>query len=81
MAGKLLLSTKIAPNGEVAWADLEENSGINIGVAQCILRSVRDAQFEPPGPDGCKLKIPLTLGRAGKELKLVGDLTSTFEGA
>jgi hypothetical protein len=66
MSGKVLVSAKISPNGEVASADAAQNTGLSAGVVTCILRKVRNAQFDAPGPNGSVLQIPVTFIQQGK---------------
>jgi hypothetical protein len=66
MSGKVMVSAKIAPNGEVASADVAQQTGLSTGVVECILRRVRAAQFDAPGPNGSTIKIPITLVQQGK---------------
>ena len=60
MSGKVTISAKIAPTGEVDSANATENTGLSAGVASCIARAVRNAQFAAPGGTGSALKIPVT---------------------
>lgn len=60
MAGKVLISTKVGPNGEVESANVVQNTGLSPGVAQCIAGVVKRAQFSPPGGGGSTLQIPVT---------------------
>jgi len=66
MAGKVIVSAKIAPNGEVASADSSQNTGLSTDVVQCILRRVRTATFETQGPIGSTIQIPITFVQQGK---------------
>jgi hypothetical protein len=66
MAGKVVVAAKISPNGEVASADAAQNTGLSQGVVQCILRKVRNAQFDAPGPNGSTIQIPVTFVQQGK---------------
>jgi hypothetical protein len=66
MSGKVLVSAKISPNGEVASADAAQNTGLSAGVVQCILRKVKNAQFDSPGANGSTLQIPVTFIQQGK---------------
>jgi hypothetical protein len=66
MSGKVLISAKISPNGEVASADAVQNTGLSAGVVACIARKVRNAQFDAPGPNGSTLQIPVTFVQQGK---------------
>ena len=60
MSGKVVMSTKIGPNGEVASVSPASNSGLSDGVVQCIARAIRNAQFDPPGGGGSVLSVPVT---------------------
>jgi hypothetical protein len=66
MSGKVVVAAKISPNGEVASADAAQNTGLSNGVVQCILRKVRNAQFDAPGPNGSTIQIPVTFVQQGK---------------
>ena len=63
MAGKVVISAKISPNGEVASASPTSNAGLSSGVAECIARAVRGAQFSAPRGTGSSLAIPVTFVR------------------
>ena len=60
MSGRVNLSVKISPNGEVSSADPSGNTGLSDQVVQCLIRKVRNAQFDAPGPSGSTLMIPIT---------------------
>jgi WD40 repeat protein len=62
MTGKVVVSAKVSPNGEVDSADTIQNTGLSNGVVQCILRKVRNAQFDAPGP-ASTLQFPITFAR------------------
>jgi TonB family protein len=66
MSGKVVISAKVGPNGEVASSDVTQNSGLSASVASCIARVVRNAQFSPPGGGGSTLNIPVTFVQQGK---------------
>jgi hypothetical protein len=66
MSGRVMISAKIAPNGEVSSADGAQNTGLSAGVVQCLLRKVRNAQFDAPGPNGSTIQIPVTFVQQGK---------------
>jgi hypothetical protein len=59
MQGSVTIAASIAPNGEVNSSDIEANSGLSDSVAKCIARVVRNAQFDPPGGTGAKIRIPV----------------------
>lgn len=66
MSGKVVISAKVGPNGEVSSADISQNTGLSPSVASCIARVVRNAQFSPPGGGGSTLNIPVTFVQQGK---------------
>jgi TonB family protein len=66
MAGRVMISAKIGPNGEVSSADASSNTGLSQQVVQCLLRKVRNAQFDAPGPNGSTIQIPVTFVQQGK---------------
>jgi hypothetical protein len=66
MSGKVLISAKVAPNGEVQSADVAQNTGLSPTVAQCIAKVVKRAQFSAPGGGGSTLQIPVTFVQQGR---------------
>ena len=66
MSGKVVISAKVGPNGEVSGADVASNTGLSPGVAQCIAGVVKRATFSPPGGGGSTLSIPVTFVQQGK---------------
>jgi hypothetical protein len=60
MSGKVVISAKIGPNGEVSGADVASNSGLSPSVAACIAGHVKRATFDAPGGSGSTLNIPVT---------------------
>jgi TonB family protein len=66
MSGKVVISAKVGPNGEVSSADIASNSGLSATVASCIARVVRNAQFSAPGGGGSTLNIPVTFVQQSK---------------
>ena len=66
MAGKVLISARVGPNGEVSSADVAQNTGLSAGVAQCIAGVVKRATFSAPGGGGSTLQIPVTFVQQGK---------------
>lgn len=60
MSGKVTITAKVGPNGEVQSASPSSNTGLSPAVASCIARVVRNAQFSPPGGGGSTLNIPVT---------------------
>jgi hypothetical protein len=49
MQGRLTIVATIAANGEVQKADIATNAGLGGNVAQCMLRGVKNAQFDATG--------------------------------
>jgi hypothetical protein len=66
MSGKVLISARVGPNGEVTSADVASNTGLTPAVAQCIAGHVRRATFSAPGGGGSTLQIPVTFVQQGK---------------
>ncbi len=60
MAGKVQITAKIGPNGEVNSADVASNTGLSASVASCIARAIKNAQFSAPGGSGSTLSVPVT---------------------
>lgn len=65
MSGKVLVSAKIGPNGEVSNASVTSNTGLSPAVAQCIANVVGRATFKATG-GGSTLQIPVTFVQQGK---------------
>jgi hypothetical protein len=66
MSGKVVITAKVSPNGEVQSADVSSNSGLSQAVASCIAGHIKRAQFDPPGSSGSTLSIPVTFVQQGK---------------
>ena len=66
MSGKVVVSAKVGPNGEVSSADIAQNTGLSPSVAQCIAGVVKRATFSAPGGGGSTLQIPVTFVQQGK---------------
>jgi hypothetical protein len=60
MAGKVVISAHVGPNGEVDSANVASNNGLSPTVAGCIAGVVRRATFSAPGGGGSTLSIPVT---------------------
>jgi hypothetical protein len=60
MAGSVSIAAKIGPDGEVTSAEATKIAGVSSNVIQCVLRKVRDARFDSPGPKGSTLRIPVS---------------------
>lgn len=59
MKGRVLVTARLAPNGEAASADVASNTGIAQTVAACITSLVKRAEFQAPGAGGSTLSIPI----------------------
>jgi hypothetical protein len=57
MSGRVMLSAKVGPNGEVAETGASDNVGLSTGVVQCLLKKLGTAQFDP-GHGSTTVKIP-----------------------
>ncbi|MBX3202151.1 MAG: AgmX/PglI C-terminal domain-containing protein, partial [Labilithrix sp.] len=60
MSGKVVITAKVGPNGEVSDASVSSNTGLSQSVASCIANVVKRASFNPPGGGGSTLNIPVT---------------------
>ena len=65
MSGKVMLTAKIATNGEVASTDASDNVGLSGTVVQCLLTKLGTAQFEHVRMP-TSLKIPVGFIPQGK---------------
>jgi hypothetical protein len=66
MSGKVVISAKIGPNGEVSSADVATNTGLSSSVAACIAGVLKRATFAAPGGSGSTLQVPVTFMQQGK---------------
>jgi outer membrane biosynthesis protein TonB len=65
MSGKVVITAKIGPNGEVSSADVASSSGLSPDVTACIATTVKRAQFDAqPGPT--TLSIPVSFHNQGQ---------------
>jgi hypothetical protein len=61
MSGKVVITAKVGPNGEVTSSDVASITGLSPTVGQCIAGVVRRATFSAPGGGGgSTLNIPVT---------------------
>jgi hypothetical protein len=60
MAGKIILSIKIAPNGDVSDVSKTGGSGLSPDVEQCIIKKARNGTFDAPGGSGSTVQVPVT---------------------
>ncbi len=66
MSGKVVITAKVGPNGEVDSANVSSNTGLSQTVASCIAGVVKRATFNAPGGGGSTLNIPVTFVQQGK---------------
>lgn len=66
MSGKLTLTAHVDPNGEVAAANVAQNTGLSVQVASCVSRTLQRAQFNAPGGKGSDLTVPVTFATASE---------------
>lgn len=59
MSGAVTIVTKVSPNGEVASATGQNNTGLSADVVQCIQKAVQGANFDAPGGSGSTINIPV----------------------
>ncbi len=64
-SGKLVVSIRVAPSGEVESATISSNAGLSAGVADCIAIVARRAKFDPTGPGGATVVVPFGFFRQG----------------
>ena len=60
MSGKLLVTVKIGPNGEVSSSAVAANAGLSPAVVACVTGAFKRAKFDSPGRAGASLNAPLT---------------------
>lgn len=60
MSGKVTISARIGPNGEVTSSDIASMSGLSPAVGHCIADVVKRATFSAPGGGGATMQIPVT---------------------
>lgn len=59
-SGKLVLHVKIDPAGKVTGVKLDDELGLDVELAGCLVSSVRAGTF-PPAPSGATLTIPINV--------------------
>jgi hypothetical protein len=64
-AGRLVISIRVSPSGEVDSASPASNSGLSAGVAACIAGVARRAKFDPPGASGSTINVPFNFVKQG----------------
>jgi hypothetical protein len=60
ISGRVTLTAKVLPSGEVDSVAPSGNTGLSDPLVNCLIRKLRNAEFDPPGPKGSTLKVPLT---------------------
>lgn len=64
MSGVVALHLRVAPDGTVRSVEIAKREGLSGTVAACIARQAQGATFEPPGPGGAALDVPVHLVRS-----------------
>lgn len=59
MSGKVIIATRIQPNGEVQSADVASNAGLSSEVTSCIAGAIKHAQFDQQ-PGMTTLNVPVS---------------------
>jgi len=59
-SGRVVISIKVGPSGDVVGSNVLSNSGLDASVGQCILGGVQNMHFKSPGPAGGQLNVPFT---------------------
>jgi hypothetical protein len=57
-AGRLVVTIKVAPGGDVDSASVASNARLSVQVASCIALVARRAKFDAPGSDGSTISVP-----------------------
>ncbi|APR77433.1 Hypothetical protein A7982_02780 [Minicystis rosea] len=60
MAGKLVVHVKLDPTGKVAGVKFDDEIGLDVTLAGCLVNAVRATSY-PPAPSGAVLKVPLSV--------------------
>lgn len=60
MSGKLVITLRVGPNGDVLSVSVASNTGLSPAVATCVANAAKRAQFDPPGGGGATLSVPAT---------------------
>jgi len=64
VAGDVVLSAVVGPTGEVTSAQTLKSAGVPEPLSDCLLRKLRNVQFDSPGPAGVTVTVPVTLAPA-----------------
>ncbi len=60
MSGKVMMEVKISPNGEVGSVTPSGNTGLSDQVVNCLVRKLKNANFDAPGATGSTAQIPIS---------------------
>lgn len=66
MSGKVTVAVKIGANGEVTSVEKAGGSGLSPEVEACIMKKIKNANFDSPGGGGSTLQVPITFVQQGK---------------
>lgn len=61
--GLLVVTVKVAPNGEVDSTNLAQPTDLAQPLVACVMRALRNAQLEAPGTGGAVMTVPLKFAR------------------
>lgn len=61
MGGRVVFATRVEPDGSVSSVKPASGSGLSAAVLECIASTLRAAHFNPPGPSGSTLQVPVSL--------------------
>jgi len=62
MEGKVTLSVKIGPNGEVGSVSKISGEGLSPTLEACVMQKMQNASFDP-NPSGCTVQVPIIFKR------------------
>ncbi len=60
MAGKVAITAKVGPNGDVASVMVSENMGLSIAVTACLSNVLKAGRFDAVGANGATVNVALT---------------------
>jgi len=64
-SGRLVVTIKVSPSGEVDSAGVAINGGLSPGVANCISSVARRAKYNAPGSNGSMISVPFNFVKQG----------------
>jgi len=64
-AGKIVLSIKVAPSGEVSSVGTQVQGNLSHAVQSCVAGAAQGLRFDPPGPIGAQIRVGLDFLHGG----------------